>query len=88
MRHSWFDGVARRFAAGDFVSAPAESGDSFTGEEDIDEARVGLEALDDVDENDFMELPDVDLEEEADEADSDRLAELPDLDANKYVDEP
>lgn len=88
MRCIWFDGVARRFT-GDLVSVFAESGDCFTGEEDIEDAGVGLEALDDVDENDFMELPDVDLEDEADEADSDRLAELPELeDANKYVEDP
>ena len=57
-----------------------------TGDGDTDDAVVELEAFDDVDENDFDELLDVDLEDEVEELEMDRLA-LTD-DEKAYVDEP
>ncbi len=44
--------------------AEAPLADSLTGDGDTDDAVVELEAFDDVDENDFDELLDVDLEDE------------------------
>ena len=57
-----------------------------TGDGDTDDAVVELEAFDDVDENDFDELLDVDLEDEVEELEMARLA-LTD-DEKEYVDEP
>ena len=63
-----------------------ERNDSFTGEGGIEEAVVEDDALDDVDENDFIELPEVDREDDDDdEPDNDRLLEL---DEKEKVDEP
>lgn len=62
-----------------------ERKESFTGEGGIEEAVVEDDALDDVEENDFIELPEVDRDDDVDDPDNDRLLEL---DEKEKVDEP
>lgn len=62
-----------------------ELNDSFTGEGGIEEAVVEDDALDDVEEKDFIELPEVDRDDDDDDPDKDRLLEL---DEKEKVDEP